>query len=349
MGSDSNSNIVQRKARHIEVCTQPSDREIQVGKTGFERVRLPHRSLPQLSWDEIRLECLFLNRTVKLPLFISCMTGGSDEGHRANRELAIAAQKAGIAVGLGSHRILFRHPEVFEHFHLRPYAPDVPLLSNIGGVQVRDLHPTQLVEMNKRLEVDAQVIHLNPAQELFQENGDKDFRGIREAIARFVEVSPIPVIVKETGCGLSPEEVLDLVNLGVAYVDVAGHGGTSWIMVEAARGTPEEWEEAQDFADWGWPTADILIHLRGESSLKNKILASGGLRSAMDLAKSLALGASLGGMALPFIQAVVKGGSEAVLQLIQKIEKNLRRIHLLTGCRSPQELSTLPLEIFPAR
>jgi isopentenyl-diphosphate delta-isomerase type 2 len=188
--------------------------------------------------------------------------------------------------------------------------------------------------MNKRLEVDAQVIHLNPAQELFQENGDKDFRGIREAIARFVEVSPIPVIVKETGC---------------AYVDVAGHGGTSWIMVEAARGTPEEWEEAQDFADWGWPTADILIHLRGESSLKNKILASGGLRSAMDLAKSLALGASLGGMALPFIQAVVKGGSEAVLQLIQKIEKNLRRIHLLTGCRSPQELSTLPLEIFPAR
>ncbi len=343
--SDNSTGISRRKARHIEVCVARTDRTIESGSTGFESIKLPHRALPEISFDEIDLDTFFIDRMVKLPIFISCMTGGSSEGHRANKELARAAQELRIPVGMGSHRILFEHPELFEHFYLRPLAPDVPILSNIGAVQVRDIPHADLIEMNKRLEVDAQVIHLNPAQELFQESGDRDFRKLREAIARFIEASPLPVIVKETGCGLSPQEALDLAGLGAAYVDVAGHGGTSWILVEAARGEEQEWQEAQDFRDWGWPTAEILLHLRGEPRLEGRLLASGGIRTAMDVAKALSLGASLAGMALPLIRAVIEGGSAAVVSLIRQIEKNLRRVLLLTGSRTPGDLRRLPIRI----
>lgn len=339
------ADIVRRKARHIEVCLSQGERDVEVGSAGFESIRLPHRALPELHLDEIDLQTPFLGRIVRLPLFISCMTGGSSEGHRANKDLARAAQELGIPVGLGSHRVLFRHPEVFDHFHLRPLAPDVPILSNIGGAQLRDLPHAELIEMNKRLEVDAAVVHLNPAQELFQEGGDRDFRGIRDAIARFIEASPLPVIVKETGCGLSPQEAMELVGLGAAYVDIAGHGGTNWILVEAARGDEAEWQEAQEFRDWGWPTAHVLVHLRGEPALRGRLLASGGIRTSLDVAKALALGASLAGMALPFIRAVVSGGAEAVVGTVRQLEKNLRRVLLLTGCRTPWALTQLPLQI----
>lgn len=343
--SGNNPEISRRKARHIEVCVSKTERSVEAGSAGFESIKLPHRALPEISWNEIDLRTKFLDRSVNLPLFISCMTGGSAEGHRANKDLARAAQELGIPVGLGSHRILFEHPELMEHFWLRPLAPDVPILSNIGAVQVRDIPHVDLIEMNKRLEVDAQVIHLNPAQELFQEGGDRDFRRIREAIARFIDVSPLPVIVKETGCGLGPHEVLDLVGLGAVYVDVAGYGGTSWILVEAARGDEQEWQEAQEFHDWGWPTAEILLHLRGESRLEGKLLASGGIRTAMDIGKSLALGATMAGMALPLIRAVIEGGSTAVIDLVRRIEKNLKRVLLLTGSKTPRDLSRLPLRV----
>lgn len=337
------ADIRARKARHLEVCVRPGDRNVETGGAGFERFRLPHRALPELAWSDIDPRVSFLDRTIALPLFISCMTGGSEDGRRANRELALAAQQAGIPVGLGSHRVLLRHPEVFDHFYLRPLAPDVPILSNIGATLIRDVPHQDLFEINRRLEVDAQVIHLNPAQELFQDEGDRNFRGLKEALARFMEASPIPVIVKETGCGIGPEEVIELVGLGARYVDIAGHGGTSWILVEAARGTRQEWEAAQEFVRWGWPTAQVLAHLRGDPRLKDRLLASGGVRTAHDVAVALALGASAAGMALPFIRAAVEGGAEAVLELIDTLALNLRRILLLTGCRSPLDLARVHL------
>lgn len=335
--------LSRRKAKHLEICVRKELYSVESGDAGFGQYKFPHRALPELCFDEVDTSTTFLGIPVFMPLFISCMTGGSAEGHKANRELALAAQEARIPVGMGSHRILFRDPEVFPHFHLRPFAPDVPIISNIGGVQIRDLDHRLVIEMNKKLEVDAQVIHLNPAQELFQPDGDRDFRGIRDAIGRFIDGSPIPVIVKETGCGLSPAETLDLIDLGATYIDVAGTGGTSWILVEASRGGSDELSEAEEFQGWGWPTAAVLEQLKKHPATKGKVLASGGLRTASDLAKSLALGASLGGMALPFIRSVVEGGKDRVLEHIQEIQRTLKRIMLLTGSPNVQILSQLRL------
>ncbi len=339
--------ISQRKAKHLEICVKKELYSVEGGKTGLEEIRFPHFSLPEISLGDVDLTTIFLGRSVALPLFISCMTGGSSEGFLANKELARAAQETGIGVGMGSHRILFRDESVFEHFHLRPLAPDVPIFSNMGGIQIREIPHEKLIEMNKRLEVDAQVIHLNPAQEIFQPDGDQDFRGIKDAIRRFIEASPIPVIVKETGCGIAPKEAVELLAMGAGYVDVAGSGGTNWILVEAARGGTRELSDGQEFQDWGWPTALLLDSLKGLPQTRGKVLASGGLRNGTDLAKALALGAALGGMALPFIRRVTEGGSEAVLELIDEIRISLARIMVLTSCKKPEQLAALPL-YFPS-
>jgi isopentenyl-diphosphate delta-isomerase type 2 len=233
-------------------------------------------------------------------------------------------------VGLGSIRILFDKPELFHHFHIKPLAPDVPVLANIGGVQVRDLDHGALFAMVERLEVQALVVHLNPAQELFQPEGDRDFTGITGAIGRLCRNCPMPVIVKETGFGIHPLLARVLHEAGAAYVDVAGAGGTNWVTVEAYRLEDEEREAAEELAAWGIPTAVLLASL---SDARIPVLASGGLRNGLDLAKSIALGAELAGMALPFIRAVTSGGVERALRLIRRLDRTLRTVMVLTGSK----------------
>jgi isopentenyl-diphosphate delta-isomerase type 2 len=273
------------------------------------------------------------------------MTGGSDRGFFANRELAKAAKEKRYPVGMGSVRILFDHPELFEHFHLKALAPEVPVLANIGGVQIRDEDHTKLFELVKRLEVDGLVVHLNPGQELFQPEGDRDFRGIKDSIARLCEGSPVPIIVKETGFGIRPVLVSELLARGVSYVDVAGAGGTNWISVEAYRVPEEERIEAEEFADWGIPTAVLLSCLNKHAG---KILASGGIRTGLDVSKSIALGAHAAGLALPLIREVVSGGAEAVVRYLDRLENTLRFVLILTGSRSPLELRRGKIWIEPA-
>ncbi len=256
------------------------------------------------------------------------MTGGSAGGFRANKELARAAEALGIPVGLGSMRVLVENPELFPHFNMKPLAPSVPLMANIGAVQIRDLERPPLYELLKRLEAQALVIHTNPGQELFQPEGDRDFRGLKEAIGRVCEESPVPVIIKETGFGIAPHLVRELLSAGAAYVDLAGAGGTNWILVESYRLPEADMAAAAQFAGWGIPTAVLLASFGG---MQIRLLASGGVRSGVDAAKAIAMGAQLVGFALPVIREAAAGGAEAVISFFRRLEKALRSTMLLTG------------------
>ncbi|TVQ37997.1 MAG: type 2 isopentenyl-diphosphate Delta-isomerase [Spirochaetaceae bacterium] len=324
-----------RKARHLEICIDESRYRVETGATGFEQVQLVHSALPELGMQQIDPSVSFLGQRIPMPILISSMTGGSSEGFRANKDLARAAQRIGIPVGMGSIRVLFRHPEVFDHFHLKKLAPDVPVMANIGGVQVRDLDHTQLLEMLKRLEVQALVIHLNPGQELFQPEGDRDFRGVIDAIRALRERSPLPLIVKETGFGIRPSTIATLFDAGVEWVNVAGAGGTNWVKVESYRLDDIERQTAEEFDDWGLSTALILA---AAPQFRGRLIASGGVRSGIDLTKAVALGAGMVGLALPFIRAVKQGGVEGVASFAERLKRVLSSAMLLCGARTIADL-----------
>ncbi len=334
-----------RKAKHLEICVESSRFEVETGATGFDQVRLVHTSLPELSLDEVDTSVEFLGRRVALPVLISSMTGGSSEGFRANKDLARAAQQLQVPVGMGSIRVLFSHPEVFEHFHLKKLAPDVPVMANIGGVQVRDLDHRKLIEMLKRLEVEALVIHLNPGQELFQPEGDRDFRGVIDAIRALCDLSPLPLIAKETGFGIRPSDIQRLLDAGVEWVNVAGSGGTNWVKVESYRLDPAMRTCAEEFDQWGLGTALILA---AAQEFRGSLIASGGVRDGLDVAKSIALGAGMAGIALPFIRAVHRAGVDGVIEFTERLTRVLRTAMLLSGARNVAQLQQTPTMWSPA-
>ncbi len=283
--------------------------------------------MPEIDAGLIDCSVEFLGRHVRLPFFISCMTGGGINGLSVNRELALAAQALGIPVGMGSIRILATHPGLVDQFRLKQWAPGVPLLANIGAVQVRDMKADAIHGLVAMTEADALVIHLNPGQELFQPDGDRNFTGVRAALARFMEKSPYPVIVKETGFGISPEETKFLLDSGAAYVDIAGAGGTNWISVESYQSASDPLA-AQEFRDWGHKTAQLL---QRSPTASGKILASGGIRTGSDCAKALALGAVLCGMATPLVRCAANGGCATVIEYLERAAFVLKTIMALTG------------------
>jgi len=346
--SDDAGPLGERKTQHLEICLDETRYQVETGRSGLEHLSFLHQALPELSDDELDTSIEFLGTRIRLPLFISSMTGGSEAGYRANKELVRAAQAARIPVGMGSIRILFRKPEVFDHFAFKTIAPDVPIFANLGGVQTREMKHHEVFEMIKKLEVDGIAIHLNPGQELFQSDGDRDFRGVFDGIRRFAERCPVPVIVKETGFGIEPRVARALINAGVSYIDLAGSGGTNWVQVEAYRATPAERAAAEEFQDWGYGTGVLLGALEKQPETEGRILASGGLRTGLDMAKSLALGAHAAGYALPFIRAVHEGGAEQAVALVERYEKVLRTAMLLTGSRTVADLRNGRLMRSPA-
>ncbi|HEX5062032.1 MAG TPA: type 2 isopentenyl-diphosphate Delta-isomerase, partial [Kofleriaceae bacterium] len=225
--------IAKRKADHLEVAA--SGRADFARSTLLEQVHLVHQALPELALDDIELATELCGKQLRAPLVITGMTGGTAEASVVNKDLARAAQKAGVALGLGSQRAMAEHPELAASYQVRDVAPDVVLFGNVGAVQAKALGAARVVELAKSIGADALCIHLNPGQELIQENGDRDFRGLVDAIARVVDTGALPVIVKETGCGLSPQAARALVGAGIHTVDTAGAGGTSWVAVEAVR------------------------------------------------------------------------------------------------------------------
>ena len=331
-----------RKEHHLDICLDDERYpDPAAAGTSLDQVRLVHRALPELDYGAIDTGQRFLRARLRLPLLISCMTGGSGRGRSANRALAEAAQRAGVAVGVGSIRPLLRDPDTFADFHVKPHAPDVPVLANLGAVQLRDLGAGALRPLLERLEVQALVIHLNAGQELFQPGGDRDFRGLLEAIAGAVAGCGVPVLVKETGFGIGPAEIRLLLGYGVRYVDVAGAGGTNWIAVEGERLAAPERQSARAFADWGLPTGVLLAALGSEEA--GRVIASGGLRHGVHLTKALALGAGLGAMALPFIRAVMAGGTEGALALIGRVGHELRVAMTLCSAPTLADLRRAPL------
>jgi isopentenyl-diphosphate delta-isomerase len=331
--------IAKRKADHLEVAA--SGRAEFARSTLLEHVHLIHQALPELAVDEIDLSTTLVGKTLAAPLVITGMTGGTAEAAAVNRDLARAAQAAGIALGLGSQRAMDEHPELIATYEVRDVAPDVVLFGNVGAVQALAMGPARVAELARRIGADAIAIHLNPGQELIQDRGDRDFRGVRDAIARVIEASPVPVIVKETGCGLSREAAASLRAAGVRTVDVAGAGGTSWVAVEAVRaaaGSPAQ-ALGHELWDWGVPTA-VSVVACARAGLDT--IASGGMRTGYDVARALALGARAGGMAAPMLRAQRAGGHDAVAALIAQIVASIRSICLLTGCRAVHDLAAAP-------
>lgn len=320
------SDIGRRKQDHLALCAGPDAAALEAAEGAwFDRVRFVHHALPEADYGALDTSCLFLRKKLSFPFLISCMTGGGREGLAFNRELARAAATSGVALGLGSIRIALERPETVADFRIRELAPDVPLLANLSAVQLRDAGPDRVRELVRQLEVDALAVHLNPGQELLQPHGDRDFRGLLDAIRRYAASGL--VIVKETGFGIRPSLGRQLLEAGVAYVDVAG-AGTNWMLVEAARTPALSSALTTPFRNWGLPVALVLAAWQGH---QHRVIASGGIRDGVALAKAVALGAALGGAALPFVRPVLEGGAEAATALLDMYRQQFAMAMFLAG------------------
>jgi len=300
-----------RKVDHIRINLE----EDVAGKgitTGLERYRFEHQALPELDLDDVDTGTRFLGHTLRLPLLISSMTGGVPEGGRINRNLARAAQARGVAMGLGSGRIALEDAAARAHFQVRRYAPDALLFANLGAVQLLYGYDARRCrDLVRALEADALILHLNPLQEAVQPEGDTRFAGLLERIGAVCAGLDVPVVVKEVGWGISGDTARRLGEAGVAAVDVAGAGGTSWSEVERRRGDGRQAAIAAAFAGWGIPTADALVAAR-HATPDLPIVASGGVRDGVEAAMCLALGADLVGLASPLLKAAARGPDEAL-------------------------------------
>src|SRR5581483_4042069 len=298
--------ISERKRAHLDLCEQ--ERVEYTGKTTlFEEVELVHDALPELAVDEIDTSVELLGKRLRAPLLITGMTGGTAEAAAINKALARVAEEHGIAFGLGSQRAMQRRPELAYTFAVRRHAPTALVLANLGLVQAAALGTAEVAALARAVGADAVCLHLNPAQELIQPGGDRDFRGGLATIRRLVRELPLPVVVKETGCGIS-------------------------------RAVGERLAEV--FADWGIPTAAALLGLRGTGL---ELIASGGIRTGLDVAKAIALGARVAGVALPVFRAYREGGAAAAARFVEGLVAGLETAMVLTGARDLAALARTPV------
>lgn len=313
----SDSIIKTRKSKHLEFASDPRS---QGSGNGFESVHLPYRAMPDASLDEIDLTAEFLGRTINYPFFISCMTGGPEKAGLINERLARAAQKYKIPMGLGSFRIALRHPELVSSFQVRRFAPDIPIMANLGastlneGLSWQDCQKT--VDL---IQADALVLHLNPLQEALQKGGSTDFRNLISKIGEVVKKLSVPVIVKEVGHGIDFDTAGKLRDEGVKIVDTAGAGGTSWAWIEAQ--VSGDSQRAEIFKNFGISTYDSILQCRQVKGLT--VLGSGGIRTGVDIAKVLYMGCKLAGIAQPFLLAALESG-EAVEKYIENLARDVR-------------------------
>jgi isopentenyl-diphosphate delta-isomerase len=326
--------ISQRKDEHIFGALDPD--VVGTASPGFGRWRLRHRALPGLDLSDVDLGTTLFGRAIGWPVFISSMTGGSPMAGAVNRRLAAAAEHHDVAMGVGSIRAAAVGPRTAATYELRELAPSVPLLANIGSDPI-DLH--WLRSTCDRLGFDALIIHLNPLQEAIQPEGRPCFRGAIERIARLVDGVGLPVMVKEVGFGLAPEDVDRLVDAGVRAIDVAGSGGTNWALVEGTR-DPRARRIAAAFADWGWPTADAItnaVGVRSRRDVELTIAASGGIGSGIDAAVALCLGADVAGLARRLLPAAVES-AERVIDELGVVLEQLRIAAFATGAATVVDL-----------
>jgi isopentenyl-diphosphate delta-isomerase len=338
------SQITDRKHEHLALAGSAG---VQMTvSNGLEAIRFEPIAMPELDLDEIDTSVRFLGKTLSLPLMIASMSGGTLESQKLNEQLAVAAQATGIALALGSMRIALENPTQRAAFELRSFAPTIPILANIGGAQLREVDGVKgALKCIEIADADALIVHLNPLQEALQPNGDTRWTGIKQAIAQLVKESHVPVVIKEVGHGIGPATARVLMDIGVHYIDVAGAGGTSWAAIETQRlGSPEAMKLGTPFHNFGITLAEALVAFDADPRLREKlhVIASGGIRSGLDVAKVLRMGANMASAAVPFLHAA-RLGDTALTDLIAQWHRQLKICCFVTGSADIKALKVAPL------
>ncbi len=334
-----------RKAEHIKISLEKNVRAKQIS-TGFESVHLVHKALPEIDRDKIHSSMKIFNHKLSAPILVGAMTGGTERAKKINSSIAEAIEELGLGMGVGSQRAAIEESKLESTYSVvRRKAPNAFLIANIGAPQLVCGYGVKEAEkVVEMIEADALAIHLNPLQEAIQPEGEANFAGVLEKIEEIAETLQVPVIVKETGAGISAEIAEKLGKIGVKGIDVSGAGGTSWAAVEyyRAKATEDVLHErlGESFWDWGIPTAVSLVEVSQSTELT--VIASGGVRTGTDVAKALALGASLVSMATPILRPATKSASEVKKNLNIFIEE-LRNTMFLVGAESVEELKCVPV------
>ena len=323
-----------RKLEHLRLCCE-RDVEFTTKTTWLEHVHLVHHAVPSCSTDEVDLRVKWLGRGLEAPLIIGAMTGGTPSARQINRELARVAQEFGIGMALGSQRAMAEEPALTETYQVRDVAPDCLLLGNLGLFQAREMQPEEVKRLMDAVGADGMCLHLNTAMEICQHEGDSNYRGGMVTIGRLAQALGEQLIVKETGCGIARETARQLQRTQVKTLDVAGAGGTSWVKIENLRRGEVVSPELAALEEWGIPTAASLCETR---RMRLRIIASGGIRTGVDMARALSLGAQLCSCALPFLRAYDRNGTDGVRRLAGGLIEGLRAVMVLAGCRTLQDL-----------
>jgi len=326
-----------RKTEHIRICLDENVEGVNKS-TGLEGINFIHNALPEINFKDIDLSTSFLNKPLKAPFLVSSMTGGSELAEKINRNLGKAAEEKGWAIGLGSTRALLESDAHEDSFMIRKYAKSVPLIANLGAVQLNYGYGAgecqRLVDLT---EADSLVFHLNSLQEVVQDEGDLNFENLLPKIEEVCKSIDVPVGVKEVGFGIDGTVAEKLYNVGISYIDVAGAGGTSWSQVEKFRSKdPLRIHAAEAFNSWGIPTKDCIVSVR--SRLKDvPLVASGGMKTGHDAAKAITIGADLIGFARQLLQAATEN-VESVLFTMEQIEFELKMVMFGIGVKNLTEL-----------
>jgi isopentenyl-diphosphate Delta-isomerase len=329
-----------RKLKHAQVClTYPVEYETRT--TGFERFDLPYCALPETDLAKVDTRTSFLGKSLNAPILIGAMTGGAELSAVINKNLGVAAEALGVGLMLGSQRVMLEHPEVVQSFAVRPYAPSTLLIGNLGVAQLnKGYGADHLIRAIELIGADALALHTNPLQEALQHNGDTNFASLLPKLHEVIPEVPYPILLKEVGHGLSKEVALAVKDVGFAALDVAGAGGTSWAKVEEFVNYGEV--RHPSLAEWGIPTAQALQEVRGVLPTM-PLVASGGIRTGLDIAKALVMGASVVAIAQPLLAPATQS-AEAVIETLQDLLWQLEVVMHCVGADNIAALKTLQLK-----
>jgi isopentenyl-diphosphate delta-isomerase len=319
---------LQRKLDHLKNSIEENDGP---GTSGFEDIHLVHQALPGLSWHEINTETVLFGKKINMPLIINALTGGPPQTLEINKSIAEAAERTKIGMALGSQSLAIKRPHLDDSFKIvRKVNPDGLIIANVSG----NVKPKAALEAVEMLQADALQLHLNPAQELFMDEGDRDFKNIRENIIRIIDDCPVEVIVKEVGFGISFETARILSDIGIKWIDIGGSGGTNFINIETMR-SDKKYSEPP--LQWGIPTAASILEIM---SLKKdiNIIAGGGIRNSLDMVKCFALGVKAVAVAGPILKLAVNEGVDGVIKYINHHQQDVRKILLLSGVKIPYDM-----------
>jgi isopentenyl-diphosphate delta-isomerase len=336
---DRKKSIRSRKGDHIELAAT-GDVAFEHTTTLLECVKLVHQALPELSTSSIDMSLGLFGKKLRAPIVIASMTGGVDRAGSINRELAAIAEARGYGFGLGSQRAMHVDASTVPTYQVRDVAPTALVLGNLGLVQARQMSTAEVRALATEVRADALCVHLNPAMEIVQPGGDRDFTGGVATLRRLTTELDLPIVAKETGCGFSPHAAERLAQAGVRHVDVSGAGGTSWVAVEMHRAEGDQRALGQAFREWGIPTAASVAWMARAGF--ETVIATGGIATGLDVAKALALGATAAGIARPVLQALTSGGRAAAERFLDGVEAELRAAMLLVGAGSLAELRRAP-------